>query len=148
MRFTFYIFALLSQLSFIKSACAAVQEGDLIFQTSNSSQSIAVQEATQSPYSHMGVIFFRSGQAFVYEASSIVKYTPLSSWIASGKKGHYVLKRLKNAHLILNQAAISKLKNEAKYFVNRKYDLTFEWSDKRIYCSELVYKLLTTVESK
>jgi hypothetical protein len=26
-------------------------------------------------------------------------------------------------------------------FLGRSYDLTFDWSDERIYCSELVYKV-------
>lgn len=33
------------------------EEGDIIFQTSMSSQSQAIQLATHSPYSHMGVLF-------------------------------------------------------------------------------------------
>jgi len=28
-----------------------------------------------------------------------------------------------------------------KYFEGKPYDLYFEWSDERIYCSELVWKL-------
>jgi hypothetical protein len=32
-----------------------VQDGDIIFHTSRSSQSLAIQRATHSPYSHMGL---------------------------------------------------------------------------------------------
>src|SRR5215510_7764871 len=55
----------------------ALRDGDIIFQTSQSSQSIAIQRATASPYSHMGVIFFRHGRPYVLEASATVRYTPL-----------------------------------------------------------------------
>ena len=49
----------------------AVKDGDVIFQTSLSSQSVAIQRATHSRYSHMGIIFFRSGQPYVFEASAL-----------------------------------------------------------------------------
>ena len=34
-----------------------------------------------------------------------------------------------------------KLKRTAAQFVGKPYDLYFEWSDTRIYCSELVWKM-------
>jgi uncharacterized protein YycO len=33
------------------------------------------------------------------------------------------------------------MKMEANKFMGKNYDLTFEWDDERIYCSELVYKI-------
>jgi len=115
-----------------------VQEGDLIFQTSRSAQSLAIQRATSSPYSHMGVVFFRHGKPFVFEAVSTVRYTPLGSWIRRGKGGHYVLKRVKEP---LSSEEKANLRAHAAVFEGKPYDLTFAWSDERIYCSELVWKL-------
>ena len=63
-------------------AAPTVMDGDIIFQTSKSSQSLAIQRATGSRYSHMGLIFLRAGKPFVFEAVSPVKYTPLDQWIA------------------------------------------------------------------
>ena len=120
---------------------SAVRDGDIIFQTSQSSQSLAIQRATGSPYSHMGIVFFRGGKPYVFEAIATVRYTPLASWIARGKGGHYVLKRLKDAPNILTSNGLSKLRATTRQFEGRPYDLTFEWSDDRIYCSELVWKL-------
>ena len=116
----------------------AVRDGDVIFQTSRSSQSMAIQRATHSPYSHMGIIFVRAGQPYVLEASATVRYTPLSEWIARGKDSKYVLKRL---HKPLSDSQVEKLRKAAKPFEGRAYDLTFEWSDSKIYCSELVWKI-------
>src|SRR5215470_676360 len=79
-----------------------VQEGDLIFQTSRSSQSLAIQRATGSEYSHMGVVFFREGRSYVLEANATVRYTELHRWIDHGQGGHFVLKRLKDAQSLLN----------------------------------------------
>jgi hypothetical protein len=61
-----------------------VRDGDLIFQTSKSSQSLAIQRATGSPYSHMGLIFNRDGKPYVFEAVATVRFTPLDQWIARG----------------------------------------------------------------
>lgn len=119
----------------------AVKEGDLIFQQSRSSQSLAVQKATGSRYSHMGIVLFQGGKPYVFEASATVRYTPLQIWIDHGEGSHYVLKRLKDASTRLTPAAIWRLHTAAKIYQGRPYDLTFEWSDKRIYCSELVWKM-------
>ncbi len=118
-----------------------VHAGDLIFQTSRSPQSIAIQNATGSPYSHMGLIFLRDGEPFVLEASATVRYTPLARWIAVGVGHHFVIKRLLDADRILTPQAMLQIEKSASVFVGRPYDLTFEWSDDRIYCSELVWKI-------
>jgi hypothetical protein len=131
------IMALLSTAARSRSL-PAVRDGDVIFHTSQSSQSIAIQRATHSPYSHMGIIFVRAGKPYVFEASSTVKYTPLNEWIARGKDARYVLKRLRTP---LTDLQVNKLRKAAKPFEGRAYDLTFEWSDTKIYCSELVWKI-------
>ena len=33
------------------------------------------------------------------------------------------------------------MKNEGEKFKGKNYDLTFEWSDDKIYCSELIWKI-------
>jgi hypothetical protein len=115
-------------------------DGDIIFHTSRSAQSLAIQRATHSRYSHMGIIFHKSGEPYVYEAIRTVQYTPLKKWIVRGDGGHYVVKRLQNTDKILNPEAINRLKKAAAVFQGKPYDMTFEWSDARVYCSELVWK--------
>jgi uncharacterized protein YycO len=140
MRFT----VILALAFFAHSASAEISplhDGDVVFQTSRSSQSIAVQNATSSRYSHMGIVFIRKGKPFVYEAASEVQYTPLDVWVARGIGGHVVAKRLQNASAILNPAGVERLRQAARDFEGKPYDLTFEWSDDRIYCSELVWKI-------
>ena len=123
------------------SSSLQVREGDIIFQTSQSAQSIAIQKATHSKYSHMGIIFFRDGKPYVYEAIKTVQYTSLNKWIARGDGGHYIIKRLRDADRILTPNVVTKLRYAAKKFQGKPYDQTFEWSDERIYCSELVWKI-------
>lgn len=134
----------------IKSASAKVDQlataksirnGDLIFQTSRSGQSQAIQQATGSKYSHCGIIYNNKGKFYVFEAIQPVKSTPLDEWIARGDGGHFVIKRLKNAEAILTPQTIAKMKEEGDKFAGKNYDLTFEWSDDKIYCSELIWKI-------
>lgn len=120
---------------------ATLKNGDLIFQTSQSSQSQAIQLATKSKYSHCGIIYQEGEKYFVFEAIQPVKYTPLEQWIARGKEGKYVVKRLKNAAQVLTPEVLRKMKTVGEGFKGKNYDLTFEWSDDKIYCSELIWKV-------
>jgi uncharacterized protein YycO len=127
--------------AFSSSAAGAgesLRDGDIIFHSSRSAQSAAIERATNSPYSHMGVILHRDGQPFVYEAIATVRYTPLAKWTARGDGGKYVVKRLKAG---LTAAQAKKLRVSAAAFAGKPYDLYFEWSNERIYCSELVWKM-------
>jgi hypothetical protein len=117
-----------------------LEEGDIIFQTSMSSQSRAVQLATHSRYSHVGIVYVGKGGSHVYEAAEKVKLTPIREWISTGEKGGFVIKRLKK-HDSLSQDRLKKMKNTGEKFRGKSYDLYFEWDDSRIYCSELVYKV-------
>lgn len=118
-----------------------LKSGDLIFQTSLSSQSKAIQLATKSQYSHCGIIYQEGKKWYVFEAIQPVKRTPLDKWIARGQNGKYVIKRLKNADQVLTPTVLSKMKEIGDEFNGRNYDLTFEWSDDKIYCSELIWKV-------
>ncbi len=115
--------------------------GDLIFHTSTSSQSAAIQLATKSEYSHMGIVYVRDGRPVVFEAVQPVKATPLDEWIARGEDGHYVVKRLSNAASVLTPDALARMQEIGEGFTGKRYDQYFEWSDERIYCSELVWKV-------
>ena len=77
------------------------KNGDIIFQTSLSSQSQYIQLATNSKYSHLGVVYQINDQWYVYEAIQPVQLTPLDLWIKRGENKHFVLKRLKNSVKIL-----------------------------------------------
>jgi cell wall-associated NlpC family hydrolase len=122
------------------TAPPALRDGDIIFHTSRSAQSAAIQRATHSRYSHMGLILHRQGKPYVFEAVATVRFTPLTQWTARGAGGHYVIKRWREADTRLDAAGTARLRNAAQALAGKPYDLTFEWSDARIYCSELVWK--------
>jgi uncharacterized protein YycO len=113
------------------------KDGDIVFQTSLSSQSRAIQLATKSIYSHMGIVF----GDYILEAVQPVKKTPIKEWIARGQNGKYVVKRVKNTDKLLTPKVLAKMKTTGDSFIGKDYDLAFEWSDDKIYCSELVWKI-------
>jgi hypothetical protein len=118
-----------------------LHEGDLIFHTSLSAQSRAIQLATHSPYSHCGLLYKTNGEWQVFEAVQPVKLTPLARWVARGQGQHFVVKRLRDAQKALTPAALARLRAAGQPMLGHSYDLAFEWSDERIYCSELIWKV-------
>ena len=125
----------------INSKEVTFQNGDIIFQTSQSKQCEAIKIATNSKFSHCGIIYIENGKTYVYEAVQPVKMTLLEDWISHGKDAKYAVKRLKDADEILTNEVLQKMKTYGKSMNNKDYDLFFEWSDNKIYCSELVWKI-------
>jgi len=124
-----------------RQAAYEPRDGDIVFQTSRSGQSRAIQLATHSPWSHMGLVTLQDGKPFVYEAVGPVRSTPLDAWVARGEGGRFVAKRLRRADTRLTPAALDSLRAVGETMRGRPYDLGFAWSDDRIYCSELVWKI-------
>lgn len=124
-----------------KQTLENIKDGDIIFQTSESSQCEAVRIATNSIYSHCGIIYSSKGKKYVYEAVQPVKITPFEEWISHGKNNDYLIKRIKKDKTQLTTNQLEKMKQYALSMMNKDYDLYFEWSDDKIYCSELVWKV-------
>ena len=142
MRFTFFcVVIVLLGCSRTPQAQDQFQTGDIIFQSSKSGQSYAVQLATHSKYSHVGMIVKLGGKTYVYEAVQPVKYTPLLTWIGHGDGRHYVVKRLKPTVHKFQEEDFEKIISAGEKYKGKNYDLYFEWSDEKIYCSELIWKI-------
>jgi uncharacterized protein YycO len=117
-----------------------IHNGDIIFQDSKSSQAKAIKLATHSKYSHMGILYRKGDKIYVYEASATVRMTALKRWIDRGVGKHFVIKRLKNDK-ILTAKNVRKIQRIGRRFKGHKYDALFGWDDRKIYCSELVWKI-------
>jgi uncharacterized protein YycO len=120
---------------------SALRNGDIIFHASTSEQSKAIQLATGSSYSHCGIIYIESGKTYVVEAVQPVKKTPFEKFVARGERGEYVVKRMRNAEAILTDEVLKAMMKEGEKFMGKSYDMQFDWSDDKIYCSELVWKV-------
>ena len=124
-----------------------LQEGDVIFQTSNYGQSWAVQKATNSKYSHVGMLFKEQGKWMVYEAVQPVQKISLADFISHGDQKHFTISRFKSDEQ-LSKEKIEKMKAFFNQLEGKNYDIYFEWSDKTWYCSELVWKMYDHVGIK
>jgi uncharacterized protein YycO len=118
-----------------------IKDGDIVFQTSQSAQCEAIRIATNSKFSHCGIIFIMNGKKMVFEAVQPVKLTSINNWIKHGKDNKYVVKRLKKSNEILTETTLQKMKDYGRNFLNKDYDGYFAWNDDQIYCSELVWKI-------
>ena len=116
------------------------QVGDVVFHTSRSAQSEAVQAATRSKWSHVGMVVQGEAGWQVVEAVQPVRVVGLADWLARGEGQRYEVFRLKDAEAVLAGDAPRELAKVARSFVGLDYDPWFGWGDERIYCSELVWK--------
>ncbi len=113
------------------------QEGDLVFETSGSTQSSAIRWASRSRWSHVGIVERRGGAVTVIEALGKVSRTPWSAWTRRARRGGpYLVLRPRGLSAEQRRAAVA----EARRLLGRPYDARFGWGDDRIYCSELVVK--------
>lgn len=122
-----------------------LKNGDIIFQTSKSNQSKAIQLATNSKYSHVGIVYINDDRLYVYEAVQPVKLTLLEEWVERGENNKYVVKRLKNRNEVIDDKSLLKMKKVGEKFIGKDYDLYFEWSDDKMYCSEVVWKIYKSI---
>jgi hypothetical protein len=119
----------------------ALREGDVLLQASLSAQSRAIQIVTGSPFSHVGLVHREGGRLLVFEAVGPVKLTPLAEWIARGEGRRFLALRLRDADQRLTPEVLAKVARVEARFRGLPYDFAFGWSDERMYCSELVWKV-------
>jgi hypothetical protein len=124
---------------------SSIREGDIIFQETNSRQSKALKLATKSRYTHVGLIFRNRKGLYVLEAAQPVRYTSLRRFIKRGVNGHFVIKRLRHSSTVIRPSVIVSMKKEGRKYIGKKYDIYFGWSNTRIYCTELVWKIYKKV---
>lgn len=117
-----------------------LKNGDIIFITNQSGQGKAIQLATKSKFTHVGIVFIESGITYVYHAVEPVSKSTLSDFIGMSEDGSYAVKRLKDQS-VLSSVSLKQMLNEANKELGKHYDLGFNWSDDEMYCSEFVWKL-------
>jgi Permuted papain-like amidase enzyme, YaeF/YiiX, C92 family len=137
------LLSLLSLLLHGHTAFAAPQSlegklktGDLVFHTSRSRQSAAIQAATGSPLSHVGLVEVTPRGVFVVEAVQPVQRVRFAKWKARGVRGRLLVLRPEGVTEARKAAAL----REAKRHLGKPYDWRFGWGDEALYCSELVHK--------
>ena len=131
MRFILFIMSMLLLAGCGNSIDVAdLQEGDVVFIESQSSQSPYIKVGTMSKWTHCGVVVTTPEGLKVLEASKTVRLTPFAKFIASAKNENWTVKRPKQ-----------KLERPISYskYLGMPYDLEFKFNNGKMYCSELVW---------
>ena len=113
-----------------------IKEGDFIFQNIHGKLFRVIQDVTGSPLTHCGIIIKKRNQWYVIEGIGPVKLTPLNEWVHRGIGREVVIVRLKEEY----QKHIPEIIKASYQYLDRPYDIQYEWDDEKIYCSELIYK--------
>lgn len=117
-----------------------LKNGDIVFIVNPSGQGKAIQLATKSKYTHVGIVMIENGKPMVYHAVEPVSKNTFDQFVDMSADGKYYIKRLKDQSL-LTEANLNKILSEAKSQLGIHYDLAFNWGDDELYCSEFVWKL-------
>ena len=131
MRFILFIMSMLLLAGCGNSIDVAdLQEGDVVFIESQSSQSPYIKVGTMSKWTHCGVVVNTPQGLKVLEASKTVRLTPFANFIGSAKNENWMVKRPKQ-----------KLPEPISYlkYLGMPYDLEFKFNNGKMYCSELVW---------
>lgn len=110
----------------------AYQTGDIVFIKSQSAQSQALREGTGSEWTHVGILV----DGKIAEETSGLKLTEFTAFIAKSKNKEFKVFR----HNKYEHSLDAKLRSLLSKY-NKPYDIYFEWSNDKMYCSEFVYKL-------
>lgn len=86
-------------------------------------QSKAIQLATKSKFSHVGIIVKHKGKLVMLEAVQPVKYTSIKSWISYGENGKYSLKRLIKRDSLLIDSVLTIIRTKGNEWVGKNYDI-------------------------
>jgi len=117
-----------------------IKDGDIIFIQNPSGQGKAIQLATKSKYTHVGIVFYENGKPMVYHAVQPVSVNTLEEFKEMSSDGKYEIKHLKDQS-VLTKETVAKMLKEAKALLGTNYDIYFAWDDKELYCSEFVWKI-------
>lgn len=113
-----------------------LKRGDVIFQTSRSAQSLAILLATDSRFTHVGLVDFDdAGNPVVLEAVKTTRATPLQDWVVQGTDGDVAVYRMAG----LTEAQALAVTAAARRHLGKGYDPYFYGSEDALYCSELVH---------
>ncbi|MCU0903782.1 MAG: hypothetical protein MUE83_07890 [Tabrizicola sp.] len=113
-----------------------LKRGDVIFQNSRSAQSLAILLATDSPFTHVGIVDFDAdGNPVVLEAVRTTRETPLADWVAQGEANDVAIYRMAG----LGEDQAQAVTRAARSHFGKGYDPYFYQTEDALYCSELVH---------
>lgn len=128
---------------------ASLRTGDVILQPLNCNACWLIEKEEGGPYSHMGMVISNSGRQYVVESIVGVNILPLEKFIKRPtlKRKHLVIRNHEINKLYEDEVGFKKWENELflrfmMKFYKTPYDNEFDWDNDKLYCSEMVTKLL------
>ena len=128
-KLLFIILALVSVSCRNNVEIDTLQEGDIVFIESQSSQSPYIKIGTMSKWTHCGVVVNTPEGMKLLKASKTVKLTPFAQFIGAAKNDNWCIRRPK-------QTIASHIQYQK--YLGQPYDLEFKFDNGKMYCSELV----------
>ena len=130
-----FITLFVSNLSFAQD----LEVGDVLMQNLHCRLCSLIEAQTHSQFSHIGIVLSLN-PLLIGEAFQKVRATSFEEFRSKSQKGSKIL--------VLRHIYSKHFRNleffYRKYFHNLLYDSSFLWDNKKIYCSELIWKLLKT----
>jgi hypothetical protein len=135
--------------SLLSFASPAYQAGDVLLQPLDCYLCNLIESEEETIYSHVGIVVFeRNGQILVAEAyGATVRLVTLDQFLLKTQKSQSILAlRPKEFEFFSDQEKedfSSKLiADYQQFWAEKPYDGQFSMDDEKVYCSELVLKLL------
>jgi uncharacterized protein YycO len=124
-----------------KSGSAALQDGDILFQSLPHSPLVdSIEGCTGSSFSHCGIAHRSGADWTVIEAIGPVREIPLAQWVRQSRDGHFTAYRLRESY----RHHIPQMIAATRSYFGRPYDIAYQFDDEKIYCSELIFKAFRT----
>lgn len=130
------VFALWLKWSWVDiSRLPDLRDGDIVFNTSPSRQTLAVGLATRSWLTHVGFVRIEGDDVFVIEASDTTRKITFADWVAEGVGGRLKIMRLPD----MQPAQVDRAAEWSAQHFGKSYDIFFAPGHNQFYCSELVH---------
>ncbi|AWB65305.1 hypothetical protein C2869_02085 [Saccharobesus litoralis] len=119
-----------------------LKSGDIIFTSIPNVLYQAIEQATQSPTSHVGLVLNIKGQWMVAESRVPLScYTPLEAFIHRSKNHWFSVKRLPQT---LSASEIATMQQYCEQHLNEWYGLGFNYDSDKQFCSKFVFDAYRT----
>ena len=123
-----------------KQAKYEPMEGDILFQSLPNEPGLdlvdAIEGATESPYSHCGMVTKDGDEWVVLEAIGPVKETPLQEYIQRGRDHKFWAYRFEEDKRKHIPVALKAMRED----MGKAYDARYRFDSENIYCSELIFR--------
>jgi len=144
------LLTLLCSLFSMKSFALELKTGDILLQPLHCWSCNLIEAQENSEYSHVGIVIKVGKEIMVAEAYGKVKLVSLEKFLSKTERAKRVKVRRLDSHFYNFEVFQETIKNQFLSFEGNAYDSQFLWDnhidgDESLYCSELVYKVLTPV---